>query len=218
MQKKKSGCLWPLIKISGVIILIAVLTLWLLFHFFGGAYTAVKNDISSKLWGKDSAEMVVNVNDSIVIDTPKIVIGVPKGRTVKTADKATQEIPIEVTDHGVFITAEVNTVPMRFMLDTGCSDVMLTSAELYYLSHMGLIDVNKQSGTAMCKYANGDSKECPVYTLKSIKLGNAEVNDVSCTIEEHADVMPLLGQSVIKALGKMHIDYENKKLIIEDEK
>lgn len=218
MQKKKSGCLWPLIKILGVIILIVVLTLWLLFHFFSGAYTAVKNDISSKLWGKDSAEMVVNVNDSVVIDMPKIIVDIPKGEIVKVSGQARQEIPIEVTDNGVFVTVTVNTVPMRFMLDTGCSDVMITSAELFYLSHMGLIDINKQSGTAECTYANGEKKECPVYTLKTIKIGNVEVINVDCTIEEHADAMPLLGQSVIKALGKMHIDYENKKLIIEFEK
>ena len=90
MQKKKSGCLWPLIKILGVIILIVALTLWLLFHFFGGAYTAVKNEISSKLWGKDSAEMVVNVNDSVVIDTPKIIVDIPKGEIVKVSGQATQ--------------------------------------------------------------------------------------------------------------------------------
>ena len=150
------------------------------------------------------------INDSVTVITTE-----PNHKIKENVDTTVVTIPIEVTQHSVFVMTKVNGIDVKFTIDTGCSDMQITSAEFFYMKHLGLISENDITDNVTCVYADNSTGDCPVVNLKSLSIGNIELKDIKCTIQENAESSLLLGQNILKKLGEVSIDYENKLLKIK---
>ena len=205
--KKKGKWKWRLFLILSLI----VLTVFGMFKLFPSTYDAVKGD-TLRMVGLEKKNVLEK--DSTAVITIKVPDIKP---TIEMPNKENElSIPIEINDNTINIIGYVNGNKIKFMLDTGCSDMHMSVAELYYLSRMGGIDINDTKGTAECVYADGSKHDCPIYLIKEISFGEGmTVNNVTCTVDEHLEATPLLGNAVLSKLGKVSVDYKKKLLIIE---
>jgi len=207
-KKKNSGCLWKLILIITAILLVAGLTLYGLFKVSGTAYEVAKTEIKEKVFGEPNGPK----NSTPVKDTIKTTIAIENSPLYH---KPKYEIPIEVCDEGIKIIAKINGIDVKFLLDTGCSHVSVSPAELYYMHHMGKIDKDKPIGDGYSTLADGSKKKHWVYLAKDFTVGDSILHDVEIFMLESMDAEPLLGTSVLRQLGVVRIDYENHKLFID---
>jgi len=165
---------------------------------------AVKNDIKQQLGlvetkqdGSDST--VILSNTSSVVEEPL---------------EEAVTIPFEFDGNVAYVMAKVNGIDVKFLLDTGCSTVLMTSAELYYLHHMGKMDVDNVSGKTTCRYGDGSEGDGYIYLIDSLSIGGIKLDSIECTVIENAKAEPLLGQTILSKFGKVSIDYKNKKIKI----
>ena len=203
-NKKKSR--WKL-KLLFIVMLI-VLAFVGLFHFSPSSYEGLKEDVCSKFGISTKVETPDSDSVKSVIKTDTL--------TIRPKNVSTAKIPLEFNGNCAFLFAHVNGYPIKFMIDTGCSDIHMSLVELLYLSHMGVIDADSTSGVATCVYADGSQHECNQYILKKVKVGDITVENVTCTVEETStkEDVCLLGTSVLKQLGNVSIDYKNHFLLI----
>lgn len=148
----------------------------------------------------DTVSTLKQVNDTIVEEK---------------SDTTVIVIPINITNKSSYITAKLNGVDMSFMIDTGCSDIQITSAEFYHMKHLGLITEKDIVDEVVCTYADNSKNTCPVIKIKSLEIGGIELKDISCIVQENADSSLLLGQNILKKLGEISIDYNSKQLKIK---
>ena len=97
-------------------------------------------------------------------------------------------------DGHVLATAEVNGVPVRFVVDTGATWVSLSDDDAARAGVAGGLDYS----TAMTT-ANGVVKGAPV-TLRSVRIDQLEVDDVAAMVMPGQQGISLLGQSFLSRL------------------
>ena len=100
----------------------------------------------------------------------------------------------------VVVDAAVNGNPVRFLVDTGATMVVLTlqDAEAAGISRNDLVF------SMRTQTANGVARAAPV-TLRDVRLGQLEINDVKAAVAENLGIS-LLGQSFLTRLDsyEMH--------------
>ena len=203
--KKKYGCL----KYIVIFLAIVLLTCYTLAKISPKAFESAKNEAIERVFGvtvEDSTKAATR-NDSIVVIAP------PKVQVEK--DTSLVVIPVKVTDHSAHVMVKINGIDVIFTIDTGCSDMQITSAEFFYMKHLGLISEADVVDNVTCVYADNSSNECPVVNLKTVNIGGIELKNIKCTIQENADSSLLLGQNVLKQLGEISIDYTKGELKIK---
>jgi aspartyl protease family protein len=103
-------------------------------------------------------------------------------------------------DGHVYAQVAVDGVPIRMVVDTGATQVVLTlrDAQAVGFSANSLI-FSGQSGTA-----NGVTRYAPIE-LREVRIGQLEIDDVHAAVVEHLDVS-LLGQTFLSRLDsyQMH--------------
>jgi aspartyl protease family protein len=118
---------------------------------------------------------------------------------------------------GVYeVPVELNGVlKIDFIFDSGASDVSISPDIASTLIKTGTIEESDWLPGAYYRFADGTTAKSMRFILKSIKIGDKVVYNVTCSISNSLDAPMLLGQSVLKKFGKYTFDYKTEKLIIE---
>lgn len=117
-------------------------------------------------------------------------------------------------ENGIYtIPCKVNGVLMKFIFDTGASDVSISETEAKFLIKQGLLSDKDVKGTIKYKIANGDIEEGTKINLKEINIDGLILKDVEASIVHQLNAPLLLGQSAISKLGTFELD--GNKLIIK---
>ena len=117
--------------------------------------------------------------------------------------------------NGVFMMpCQVNGLSLKFVFDTGASDVSISLTEAMFMLKNGYLMENDLLGTEYYRIANGDVAEGTKIRLRLVRIGGIELNDVEASIVHTASAPLLLGQSALKKLGKIQFDYASGTLTI----
>ena len=109
--------------------------------------------------------------------------------------------------NGVYqIPCKVNGIDLKFILDTGASDIVISKTEANFLVKQGLINENDIVGTEKYRIADGSITEGTKIIIREIKIRDIFINDVYATVID-SDIAPLLfGQSALSKFGRFEIE------------
>ncbi len=110
-------------------------------------------------------------------------------------------------DRHFWIDALINDVPVRFMVDTGASSIMLTEADAARLGFTR----DRLRFSQMFSTANGVTRGAPVH-LDHIRIGPLTFNNVQASVNEGALDQSLLGMRLLEQLSSLEIS--NDTLIL----
>ena len=129
-----------------------------------------------------------------------------RGQAVPGQESATGGTMLfTMADDGQFhIEGTVGGVPVRFILDTGASDVMLTPADARRLG----FDPAALAYTRSYLTANGTVMGAPVV-LSALDIGPIHMNDVAASVLEKPGDMSLLGMSFLRRLKGYQVQGSN---------
>lgn len=120
-------------------------------------------------------------------------------------------------ENGIYtVPCKVNGIPMKFIFDTGASDVSISLIEAKFLIKQGLLKDEDIKGTVKYKIANGEIEEGTKIILKEINIDGYILENVEASIVHQLNAPLLLGQSAISKLGTFQLDGD--KLIIQSNK
>ena len=118
-------------------------------------------------------------------------------------------------ESGVYtIPCTVNGKPLKFIFDTGASDVLLSLSEASELFSKGLITKDDFFGIAYYKDASGRISEGVKVNIKSLQIGSITVTNVEASISSSLNAPLLLGNSALSKIGKVVFDPTNYTLTI----
>ncbi len=116
-------------------------------------------------------------------------------------------IPQNLDGH-FYVTAKLDTKKIKFLIDTGASDVFISLNDAKLLD----IDINKLSFIKKYYTANGITRAAP-YEVMLFEIGDIKIQNIKIYIGENYSGISLLGMQVIEKLNSFKID--NNLLIIE---
>ena len=118
---------------------------------------------------------------------------------------------------GVYtLPVELNGVlKIDFIFDSGASDVSISPDIALTLIKAGTVKETDWLEGAYYKFADGSSAKSKRFKLKSLKIGNKVITNVSCSISNSLDAPMLLGQSVLSKFGKFTFDNKKQVLIFD---
>jgi clan AA aspartic protease (TIGR02281 family) len=116
---------------------------------------------------------------------------------------------------GVYlIPCKVNGVPLKFIFDTGASDVSISLTEALFMLKNGYLKESDIKGTVYYSIANGEIAEGTRINIQKIEVGKQTLYNVEASIVHSTEAPLLFGQSAMERFGKFTMDYSNSNLII----
>ena len=106
----------------------------------------------------------------------------------------------------------VNGLPLKFIFDTGASDVSISLTEAIFMMKNGYLRKEDIGESVYYSIANGDVAKGTRLNIREIEFAGLKLNNVEASIVHEASAPLLLGQSVIGKLGKIML--EGNKLTI----
>lgn len=142
--------------------------------------------------------------------------------TLQVADTVPQEVRVGIkmtSIGGVYqIPCYVNGVKMNFIVDTGAANVTISLTEAAFLAKNGYLSKEDVIGESYAKLADGKVIPNTEINLHSIEIEGIVITDVKAVIIENTTAPLLLGQSVLKKLGKIEMVGDSLFLIRKGEK
>lgn len=112
------------------------------------------------------------------------------------------------------IPCKVNGVALKFIFDTGASDVCLSTTEAMFMLKNGYLKSSDFGNLEQYQIANGQIAEGTKVNLRKFQIGSFLFENIEATIIHNNAAPLLLGQSALKKLGYFSIDYSTSTLYI----
>ena len=123
-------------------------------------------------------------------------------------------IRMEFEDGVYKVPCTVNGVKMKFVFDTGASNVCISMSMAKFMLDGDYLSVEDIIGTGQSVVADGRIVDHVKIILRDIEIGGMFMHNVEAIVVDKQDSPLLLGQSAIQKLGPVTIDGD--KLIILD--
>lgn len=108
---------------------------------------------------------------------------------------------------GVYtVPCKVNGLPLKFIFDTGASDVSISLTEAMFMLKNGYLKKEDIGENVYYGIANGDVAKGTKLNIKEIEFAGLKLYNVEASIVHETEAPLLLGQSVIGRLGKIQLD------------
>lgn len=110
-------------------------------------------------------------------------------------------------ENGVYtIPCEVNGLRLRFIFDTGASNVSISKTEASFMLKNGYLNEEDFLGSQKVQIANGSIEDNFVVNIRELKVGCKTINNIKASISSSINAPLLLGQSAISELGGWRVD------------
>lgn len=151
---------------------------------------------------------VVTLGPDLGIGESKTIMVDRNAAAPKSNASFSREIELEPGPNGQFwVTAEIDGVEVRFLIDTGASHVVLSPEDAENLGYESeLLDYSQIFQTA-----NGYTRAAPVV-LDGIRIGQLEVDNVKAAVNESRMGASLLGMTFLRQLDGYQV--EDGRLIL----
>lgn len=136
--------------------------------------------------------------------------GLPEKR-----EEHVSEIPFTVEGGNCYVKCSINDLPMRFVFDTGASDVSISMVEASFMMKNGYLNNSDVIGSARFSDALGNVSEGTVINLKKVKFGDVELDNVRASVVRNQKAPLLLGQTVLSRIGKIEIDNQKRVIVVK---
>ena len=124
------------------------------------------------------------------------------------------EIPFTKEGEVCKVKCTINNLPLHFIFDTGASDVSMSNVEATFMFKNDYLGTQDVQGKQNYITADGDISEGTIVNLRNVEFGGLILTNVKASIVKNQKAPLLLGQSVLKRLGKIEIDNERRVLKI----
>jgi clan AA aspartic protease (TIGR02281 family) len=120
-----------------------------------------------------------------------------------------------VNEHGSLqVPVDINgKSSFKFTIDSGASDVCIPANVFYSLTNAGTVSQQDILDRRPYKLADGSTHYAQRFRIRSLRVGNLELNDVIASVVPAAGSL-LLGQSFLSRLKSWSIDNERQVLAI----
>jgi clan AA aspartic protease (TIGR02281 family) len=109
--------------------------------------------------------------------------------------------------NGVYqIPCKVNGIEMKFIFDTGASDISISKTEANFLAKQGLLKEDDIIGKQKYRIADGSISEGTKIIIREIKIKDIFINDVNATVIDNDNAPLLFGQSALSKFGRFEIE------------
>ena len=134
---------------------------------------------------------------------------------IQNTDSDSWRIKMKKMSGNTFLIAcKVNGLPLDFIFDTGASDVTISRSEAAFMLKNGFLSEDDIVGRERYQTASGSIQEGTKIILRKIEINGHILRNVEASII-HSDNAPLLlGQSALRQLGKVQIDFQSATLKI----
>jgi len=118
-------------------------------------------------------------------------------------------------ENGVcYVPVKINGVDMEFIFDTGASIVSLSMVEAGFLYKQGKLTNEDIEGEGQFVDATGRVSTNAIINLRNVTIGDITIYDVKASVSENQEAPLLLGQTVLSRFGKVTIDYDHNRIIL----
>jgi clan AA aspartic protease (TIGR02281 family) len=108
---------------------------------------------------------------------------------------------------GVYtVPCKVNGLPLKFIFDTGASDVSISLTEAMFMLKNGYLKREDIGESVYYSIANGDVAKGTKLNIKEIEFAGLKLYNIEASIVHETSAPLLLGQSVISKLGKIQLE------------
>ncbi len=125
------------------------------------------------------------------------------------------KLDMEVENGVRYVWIEVNGIRLRFIFDTGASNICISPIEASVLYRQGTLKKEDILSTQYFQDATGRISEGTKINLRLIKIGNIELENVEATVIDNVNAPLLLGQTVLERFGSIEIDNDNNVIILK---
>ena len=132
--------------------------------------------------------------------------------TTKIEEDNSEQLEMEVENGVRYVWIEVNGIKLRFVFDTGASSICLSTVEASVLYRQGTLQKSDILSSEYFQDATGKISEGTKVNLRSVKVGNTELQNVEATVINNANAPLLLGQTVLERFGSIEIDNVNNRI------
>ena len=124
------------------------------------------------------------------------------------------EIPFTTVNGVTKVDCSINGLALNFIFDTGASIVTISQTEANFMFKNGYLSQRDIVGSQTYRTADGSVSVGTTVVLNHINFGGLELTGVRASVVGNQKAPLLLGQSVLKRLGKIEIDNERRVLKI----
>lgn len=138
----------------------------------------------------------------------------------RQAEAALEEAPASESGYTPFtrdasglirMEGRVNGLPLRFVLDTGASDISISSVEAAFMLKNGYLEERDLGGVQHYRTVSGEIIDGTIINLRNVELGGVTFHDLRAAIIRNQEVPLLLGQSFLLRTMGYWVE-EDKKL------
>ena len=131
-------------------------------------------------------------------------------------DSLFSEIPMKRKPGGTYeVPCTINGLPLKFVFDTGASDVSISSVEAEFMLKNEYLSERDFRGSRKYLTASGSICDGAVICLKEVRVGEVSLKNIEASVVKNQKAPLLLGQSALERFGRITIDNENSKIIIK---
>lgn len=119
-------------------------------------------------------------------------------------------------ENGVnYVWIEINDLKLRFIFDTGASNICISSSEASVLYRQGTLLKEDILDIEYFQDATGKISEGTKINLRTVKVGSITLENIEATVIDNIDAPLLLGQSVFEKFGNIEINNDDGEIIFK---
>jgi aspartyl protease family protein len=136
-----------------------------------------------------------------------------QNKQFSNADSQDAEVLNFEVENGVkYVWIEVNGIRLRFIFDTGASNICISEAEAITLYKQGTLTEDDILETQSFQDATGTISNGTKIILREVKIGNQKLENIEALVVSNFQAPLLLGQSALERFDNIRIDNKNRQI------